>query len=170
MRNSFLLAALLIAACSGASEEKKADTAPTDGVATESKDGAETPPDEPEEPDAAPVAAAIDLDAVEDLETLFEVSGNVSRDQVAGIIGQNKPDVHQCYADALAANPGMTGRVYVQITATANGSVATAMMKQTTLKKPAVEQCMLTRIRGWKFPNDDSGGLTVIKYAFQLPP
>ncbi len=173
MRSLLICAALLAAACSGSAEDKKADAAPVEQTGTESTDTSDKPAadDEAKPEVAAEVAApAMNLDEVEDLETLFEVKGNVDKSQVAGIIGQRKPDIHKCYGDALAANPGMTGRVLVQITTAANGSVASAMIKQTTLKKPVVEQCMVGKIRGWKFPNDNSGGLVVIKYAFQLPP
>lgn len=170
MRVSVLIAALALAGCSGPAEEKKPDETPVEKPAEDgmTSDSTEETGEATEE--EAPAPAAIDLDAVEDLETLFEVSGNVDKDQVAGIIGQKKPDVYKCYSDALAANPGMAGRVYVQITTTPDGGVASALVKQTTLKKPSVEQCMVGAIRNWEFPNDPSGGLVVIKYAFQLPP
>lgn len=169
MRSSFVIVALLVAGCSGSSEDAKPDNTPTEQASRDeptSEAPAPTAP-EPERPEAAPT---IDLDAVEDLDTLFSVTGNVEREQVAGIIGQRKPDIYKCYSDALDANPGMSGRVLVQITSTADGGVASSLIKQSTLKKPTVEQCMVRAIRTWKFPNDPSGGLVVVKYAFQLPP
>lgn len=164
---------LATTACSGSSQEKKAD-APTEQTSTTTNDDVAAPPADTTgaavEEEPAPAAAEVDLAAVEDLETLFTVSGNADKARIGGIIGQKKPDVFKCYSDALAANPGMAGRVLVQITTTPNGGVASALIKQSTLKKPAVEQCMLSKIRGWTFPHDESGGLVVIKYAFQLPP
>ena len=170
------LVALLAAtvACSGSSEQTKDDGA----AATEKPAGDESAattgdgdaPAQGAEEEAAPAEPEVDLDAVEDLSTLFSVTGSVDHDQVQGIIGQGKDDVYKCYGDALPDNPGMTGRVLVSITATPSGDVASAIVKQTTLNKPEVERCMVTAIRDWKFPADANGGLVIIKYAFQLPP
>ena len=162
-------AALSMAACSGASEQTSETPPPTEQAAAESTPS-EAPAAETPAPEEAPAKEEVDLAAVEDLNTLFTVSANVDKAQVAGIIGQRKPDIYDCYSKALEKSPGLAGRVLMKITATSSGDVASAIVQKSTIQNAALQQCMTTRIRKWKLPNDNSGGLIVVQYAFQLPP
>lgn len=161
-------------ACSGSSGGEKKDEMPAESTTetTTTDDVAADGDTAPQPEDEAPAPAEeteIDLDNA-DLETLYTVSGNGDEAAIAGVIGQRKPDVYQCYQKELPNSPGLTGRVLVQITTTPTGEVATAFVKQSTLGNRAVETCMMDKIRGWRFPEDAAGGLVIITYPFQLPP
>jgi TonB family protein len=50
------------------------------------------------------------------------------------------------------------------------GRVSQAQVRSSTLQDPAVEQCLLARVRTWKFPAPSDGGECAIEYPFVFAP
>ncbi len=166
------------AACSSSKTETKPDqpqatetTAPaetSEDEASEAPAEAEAEPDAPAEP-AEPAVTLADADATQ-LEAMFVVSGSVDKEQVRGIIGQNKDSIYQCYKQVLPDHPELAGKVLVSITSSANGQVASAVIKESTIEVAELKQCMTGAIKKWKFPEPTDGGLVMTTYPFVLPP
>jgi TonB family protein len=56
--------------------------------------------------------------------------------------------------------------VSVSFTIDPTGAVGDASVFQSTMGNADVEQCLLTRIRRWKFPEPKGGGVCIINYPW----
>lgn len=97
-----------------------------------------------------------------------EVQGSLDREIIQRVIRQHRREIRNCYEQELQKNKDLAGRVLVQFTISATGSVVSAVVKESSLKNAAVENCMSTRIRRWMFPEPKGGGIVIVSYPFNL--
>ena len=70
-----------------------------------------------------------------------------------------EPQLQFCYQDTRAASPALAGSATVAVTLTPDGSVLAAdVIRRSWSGKGSelVENCMLSRVRSWKFPANDN--------------
>ena len=67
-------------------------------------------------------------------------------------------------------NPKLAGKVAVAFTIDPAGGVAEANVTETTLGSSAAENCMISRIRRWKFPEPKGGGVVAVTYPWLFSP
>lgn len=96
-----------------------------------------------------------------------EVQGSLDKDSIQRVIRRFTNHVRFCYDKELPRNPALAGTVTVQFTIDAKGAVSTCAVQSSTLKNPAVEQCIATAVRRWEFP-PPSDGKVVVTYPFVL--
>jgi TonB family protein len=97
------------------------------------------------------------------------VVGGCEKSTIARVISRHAGQISYCYEGRLSADPNLSGKVTVSFTIDPTGAVSDADISQSTLGDAALEQCMLARVRTWKFP-EPKGGVCVIHYpwVFQL--
>lgn len=100
------------------------------------------------------------------IEDESEISGGLDREVIAQIIKSNLGQVLYCYERQLSANPELFGKVAVKFTIDAGGTVDSQKIGDTTLRNSAVENCILKKIAGWKFPAPTGGTKVVVSYPF----
>jgi hypothetical protein len=59
--------------------------------------------------------------------------------------------LHRCYDEALKSNPDLAGRMEIEITIGIQGNVTDAVIKRDSLRHDRTKNCILARLRGWKF-------------------
>lgn len=96
------------------------------------------------------------------------IEGGLDRDLIADVINRNMGQVRFCYEQALQGEPSLAGRVAVAFTIGGNGQVKVAGVDSTTLNSKAVEDCILLRLRSWKFPLPEGGVDVKVSYPFVL--
>lgn len=96
------------------------------------------------------------------------VASGLDRDMIAAVIERNKGQIHFCYEQGLQSNPGIAGRVSVDFTINGNGVVKAAAIGNSTLNASVVEQCILMRLKTWKFPLPQGGVDVSVSYPFQF--
>lgn len=94
--------------------------------------------------------------------------GGLERAEVEAVIQENIAQIRYCYNQGLRDNPNLEGKVTADFTIGSSGSVKTAMITQTTLREPAVESCIRSRIASWKFGAPRGGGEVRVAYPFLL--
>jgi len=99
-----------------------------------------------------------------------KIIGAFEQAMIEHTIRSHQNDVKHCYEVGLAETPALSGRVVIQITVTSSGQVAASIVQSSTLNQPAVEQCIATAARQWKFPRPSSSGTVVISCPFTLTP
>ena len=97
--------------------------------------------------------------------SISSAQGTVDREAVARVINSHLNEVHGCYERALLKDPGLAGKVVLEWTIGANGRVAAAKTKSSTLRNASVEACILSNLKGWTFPAP-KGGVVIITYPF----
>jgi TonB family protein len=94
------------------------------------------------------------------------VSGSCERAVVGKAVARHASEVRYCYEVELNRQPSLAGKVSVSFTIDPAGAVSDATVLQSTLGSPGVEQCILARVRRWKFPEPKGGGVCVINYPW----
>jgi outer membrane biosynthesis protein TonB len=70
-----------------------------------------------------------------------------------------------CYERAIARDPWIYGDIEVRVTLDADGGVADAVARYSTLGDAELEDCVLERVRLLQFPHPSKAGLT-LSYPF----
>lgn len=94
------------------------------------------------------------------------VDGGLDKSVIAAVIQNNLSQIKYCYERQLVAEPDLFGKVVVSWVINASGAVEAQAVKQTTLNSAPVENCMLMKIAGWKFPQPKNGTKVNVSYPF----
>lgn len=94
--------------------------------------------------------------------------GGLDRDAIAAVIQRNIGQVRFCYEQALQGAPELNGRVAVDFVIAGTGLVKAASIGSTSLNSKAVEDCILLRLKSWKFPLPENGVDVKVSYPFVL--
>ena len=93
--------------------------------------------------------------------------GNIDKEAVAKAINSHLAEVSSCYERALLKEPGLSGKIILEWQITTSGTVGYAKTKSSSMKSAAVEACIISSLKGWKFPVAKGAGV-VITYPFMF--
>lgn len=96
------------------------------------------------------------------------VAKGLDKDQIAAVINRNLGQVRFCYEQGLQGTPSLNGRVVAGFTIGGNGLVKTADVENTTLNSKVVEECLMMRLKSWKFPLPEGGVDVKVSFPFVL--
>lgn len=96
------------------------------------------------------------------------IDGGLDLDMVSEVIRRNMGQIRFCYEQGLQLDPALAGRVGVKFTIGANGQVKIADVENTTLNSKQIEDCILLRLRSWKFPLPEGGVDVKVSYPFSF--
>jgi hypothetical protein len=96
------------------------------------------------------------------------VEGGLDRDAIAEVIARNLGQVRFCYEQGLQGDPGLAGRIAIDWTIGAQGAVRTARVASTSMNSKTVEDCILMRLKSWKFPLPAGGVDVKVSFPFVL--
>ncbi|MBX7096326.1 MAG: TonB family protein [Myxococcaceae bacterium] len=98
------------------------------------------------------------------------VVGGLSKDQINKVIKRHQNEIKFCYEQELQKTPDLSGKVAVLFTIDPAGGVAEANVSESTMGNSTAENCMLARIRRWKFPEPEGGGTVTVTYPWVFKP
>ncbi|WP_338865957.1 AgmX/PglI C-terminal domain-containing protein [Myxococcus stipitatus] len=98
------------------------------------------------------------------------VVGGLDKDVIAKVIRRHQNEIKYCYESELNKEPNLAGKVAVAFTIDPTGAVSDATVSETTLNNSRAEQCMISRIRRWKFPEPKGGGVVAVTYPWMFSP
>jgi TonB family protein len=84
-------------------------------------------------------------------------TGTLDPALLAREVRSHMPDIRRCYETALAAKPGLSGRIVLKFTVAADGQVETPSLGESTLGSPQAESCVVELARSWRFPAPEGG-------------
>jgi periplasmic protein TonB len=92
-------------------------------------------------------------------------SGKASRseEEIAMVFDRNKGAIYALYTRALRDNPNLQGKVVLELTIGADGSVLKCEVVSSELKDPELERKLVARIKLFQFQAKDVGTITVTK-------
>jgi hypothetical protein len=96
------------------------------------------------------------------------IEGGLDKDLVADVINRNMGQIRFCYEQGLQGNPSLTGRVAIDFTIGGTGQVKLATIANTSLNSQQVEECIVMRLKTWKFPLPEGGTDVKVSYPFML--
>jgi NitT/TauT family transport system substrate-binding protein len=78
-------------------------------------------------------------------------------------------EIRACYDKALAASPGLKGKLTLQLMIGADGAVVRSRISDATVFNGGLERCILKSAAAWRLPPPPGGG-TTIQYPITLQP
>jgi TonB family protein len=141
------VAATLLAQAETTATESDSDSATREPAAADAAKG---------DADAEDAGDAEDADAGGQ-----EFTGKLQKHVIQRVIRRHVGAVRFCYERALVKNPKLSGKVVVRFVIDPDGKVTAAEIPDSSLKAPAVEDCILKRVRSWRFPQPEGGAVSV---------
>lgn len=96
----------------------------------------------------------------------IEMGDGLPRDLVAKVIRAHFNEIKYCYERELQHTEGLAGKVGVFFVIGPSGEVLEARVSESTLDNPSVEECMLSRVRRWKFAEPRGGGTVEVNHPW----
>lgn len=96
------------------------------------------------------------------------IDGGLDADLIAEVVRRNQGQIMFCYEQGLQSDPQLAGRVAVKWTIGGNGQVKSAHIDSSTVNSKIVEDCILARLKSWKFPLPQGGVDVSVSYPFML--
>jgi TonB family protein len=91
--------------------------------------------------------------------------------EIRTVVRSHAPEIRACYEFALTQHPSLAGRVVVNFTINAEGSVVSSEIFQSTVGNAAMESCIAKAVKLWSFPKPSApGGRAVVRYPFIFRP
>jgi hypothetical protein len=89
--------------------------------------------------------------------TPTDIDGALDPNAVANEIRRRRGAIIACYESALKRNPNLSGKVELQFTISAVGKVTAADIGTDTMHDDEVNNCIKSRVLGWRFPAPEGG-------------
>jgi TonB family protein len=100
----------------------------------------------------------------------LETEPGISKEPIAKVIRRHFSEIKFCYERMLQQKPELEGKVVLNFTFDGTGSVVDAAVSESTLEEPNVEECMLARVRRWKFPVQPGAGIVSVNHPWIFKP
>lgn len=98
-------------------------------------------------------------------------SGGLSPQEILMVLRANLNQIRHCYEQLLARSPDAQGKLTVNWTIGASGSVTTTSIGSTEGRLDAqMKGCVTSRIQRWKFPAPRGGQAVEVNYPFVFNP
>ncbi len=98
------------------------------------------------------------------------IRGSLSKEMIQKVIDAHRNQIRYCYELELQRQPTLAGRVLVTLLIDEHGLVTRVSVSESTLANPAVEACILAKIRAWQFPAIPGAGVIEVNYPFVFQP
>ncbi len=93
-------------------------------------------------------------------------TGELSKDEIQRVINSHVGEIQYCYEKQLRGNAGLAGRVVLEWTVTSSGSVSVVKVATSSLSSADATNCMMDRVKKWKFPKPRGSGNVTVVYPF----
>jgi hypothetical protein len=95
-----------------------------------------------------------------------EFVGSMDREAIRRVILNNKSAIRSCYERELQRKPDLYGKVVLQWYIMEKGRVSEAKVKENDMGSSAVADCIISRLRTWRFPEPPPGTIGEVSYPF----
>ena len=96
------------------------------------------------------------------------VRGSLDKEIIRRIIRRHINEVKYCYETELTKKADLSGRISVQFTIAATGTVIASVLQSSTMGNIRVENCVVQAVRRWEFPKPLGGGIVIVSYPFNF--
>jgi serine protease inhibitor len=94
------------------------------------------------------------------------LTGSISKKVINQIIQSHRIQIKSCYLKELPRNPKIKDQVYVRFIISPSGIVYPQIINALDKNNFAVEQCIIEKIKTWKFPIPTGGGIVSFVHQF----
>ena len=88
--------------------------------------------------------------------------GELSKEEIQKVINSHIGEIQYCYEKQLNKQPGLSGRVVLEWVVNPVGHVTVVKVSQSSMNSAEATNCMMTKLKGWKFPPPRGGSVTIV--------
>ena len=96
------------------------------------------------------------------------VEGDLDGETIRRSVRQHRREIRDCYQRELERTVGLGGRVDVWFLIDPAGNVPLARIESSELANENVEECLVRRLRRWRFPAPGTPGNVRVLFPFTL--
>lgn len=97
-----------------------------------------------------------------------EFLGSIDREAVRRVVQAGMREIRSCYERQLNKNKGLEGRIVLAWVIAEQGKVLSARVKNSNMNNKELEECMIGRLKTWRFPEPPAGGHPEVSFPFML--
>lgn len=94
------------------------------------------------------------------------VDEGLTKEEVARVIHSHMQEIRYCYESAIIKDATLAGKLLVDFKINGNGVVPNAAISEATLHDAQVTNCLVGKLKTWKFPNPRGGVMVAVSYPF----
>jgi outer membrane biosynthesis protein TonB len=94
------------------------------------------------------------------------VDEGLTKEEVGAVIHAHMGEVRYCHEASMLANPKIEGKLMLQFGINPQGIVSTVSVQSTTLPERKLTDCVMTRLKTWRFPRPKGGIHVTVSYPF----
>ncbi|MGE4131072.1 MAG: AgmX/PglI C-terminal domain-containing protein [Bdellovibrionales bacterium] len=95
-----------------------------------------------------------------------DFSGGMDREAIRRVIREHLREIRTCYERELQRTPDLYGKVVIQWDIEEGGRVSSAGVKRNELGNDTVGDCIVSRLRTWKFPDPPKDQVGRVSFPF----
>ena len=95
-----------------------------------------------------------------------EISGTIDREAIRRVIRKNRRQIKACYDRELNRNKDLYGKLVLEWNIEEKGIVTQAKVKTSSLGSKVVANCIISRLRTWRFPEPPEDQVAHVVYPF----
>ena len=99
-----------------------------------------------------------------------QVQGSIDPELIRKVVHDHRAQIRTCYETQLTAKPSLSGKIISAWTIDQSGAVTEAHTQESTMHDHAVEACVASKIKTWRFPIPKGGGEVFVTYPFIFTP
>jgi len=92
----------------------------------------------------------------------LDVDGELDSGPIAKVIRKQMTSIQDCYNEELKRDPSLKGKVEIELTIGEDGRIEDALVVSNSMGNETVANCILRKLKGWRFPEPDDGSVTVV--------
>lgn len=93
-------------------------------------------------------------------------SGGYDRATIQRYIRSKMGQIRWCYRNELQKKPELAGKITIEFVISPTGAVLKPRIAATSMRSGAVEGCIISKVKLWRFPAPKSGGAAKVRYPF----
>jgi TonB family protein len=94
------------------------------------------------------------------------VVGALDMETIRRVIRRHRNEYVYCYEKELNQKRDLAGKIKVKFIISGQGKVIAASVSESTMKNAKVENCLVRKVKRWRFPAPKGGGLVNVNYPF----
>lgn len=94
------------------------------------------------------------------------VEEGLTKDEVGRVIHSHMSEIRYCYESTMLASPDLEGKLVLDFTISSQGSIQVASVRESSLRDPRLDDCVVRRLTKWQFPKPKGGVVVAVTYPF----
>lgn len=98
-----------------------------------------------------------------------QATGTINTKEVVAVFSKHEGELKKCYERALKRDPGLAGKVTLQVRIESSGRASTVTAAGQSMSDDIMFECMERQAQSWRYPIPE-GGAAIVRKPFRFSP